>query len=167
MTAGWNSGNAFSTPPGDWTTYSPSSFLIFLQRDSCSNRQNICFCPGFVLAVEADRAVRPKIVGVSGFGRMAAFDAIHSAASDHIALAFYHKVDFFCCRVVVRPVRSSGSKIHQEKTVHHVGLVNQIPFSGTQADQKLVQNRVRMTADRLFFRILEVCDLRMRQRGSE
>src|SRR5271169_4449449 len=117
MTAGWNSGHTFSTPP-ELTTIDDLLFIL-MQRNACSNRQNIRFRPWLVLVVEAYRAVGPEIVGVSCFRRITAFDAVHPTASYHFALAVYHEIDFLRGRVVVRPVRSSRGKIHPEEAVHH------------------------------------------------
>src|SRR5580658_2052723 len=113
MIAGSNSGNAFSTPPG-LTTRIDYLLFIFMQRDAGSNGQDIGLGPGFVLVIEANCTVRAKIISVSRLRGIAAFDAVHSAARYHFSLAVDDQIDFFCCRVVVRPVRTSRSKIHPE-----------------------------------------------------
>ena len=71
---------------------------------------------------------------------MAAFDAVRAAAGHDFALAVHDQIDFVRSLMMVRPVRASGRKINHEKAVHHVRLINQVPLSGVQPDQKLVQN---------------------------
>jgi len=81
-----------------------------------------------------------KIVGVSRFGGMAAFDPIHSAASDHFALAVYYQIDFFCCRDDGEASCASGSKSIQKKTCPSVGFINQIPLPELRPTRSFVQN---------------------------
>src|SRR6185312_16501265 len=94
----------------------------------------------FVLVVKAHRAVGTKVVCVSSLGGVAAFDSVRAAASHNFTLAVHYQIDFFRSLMMVRPVRTPWRKIHPEKAVHYVRLINQVALSGVQSNQKFVQN---------------------------
>src|SRR5438874_6595285 len=57
-----------------------------------------------VLVVEADSAVLTKIVCVSGFGGIATFETIGSAARHHLTLSIKDQIDLFRYLMMMRKV---------------------------------------------------------------
>src|SRR5580692_6411199 len=106
-----------------------------------------------ILVVEADRAIRTKIIGVSRFGRMQALNSVHSPTSGHLSLSIQDEINFFCGFVVVRKICTRGREVHQEKVGDSVGRIDTVACSRTGSDQKLVEDRLRMALYRLLFQL--------------
>src|SRR5436305_1129951 len=68
---------------------------ILGRRNPRPHREDVRLGSRLVLVVEAHRTVRAKVISVTRFGRITAFNAVHSAASDHLALTFENEIDFF------------------------------------------------------------------------
>src|SRR5215472_14921469 len=96
--------------------------------------------PSLVLVVEANGAVLAEVIGITRFGGMAAFDAIGSAASNHIALAVDYKINLFGCLVMMRKVRAARCEVHQEQAGDHVGGIDGVALPGARTCQQLVQD---------------------------
>src|SRR5579862_6051829 len=61
--------------------------LLVRQPDARAYRQNVRLRSWLVLVVKTDRAIRPKVVGVTRLGRMPSFDSVGSSASHHFTFS--------------------------------------------------------------------------------
>src|SRR2546423_13571896 len=109
-----------------------------------------------VLVVEAHGAIGAEVISVSRLGGITAFNSVQTTAGNHLTLTLDHKVDFFRSLVVMGGIRPSRSKIHPEETGHHVCLIDRVARSRPRAKQQPVEDRGRMTRDRLFLDAIRI-----------
>src|SRR5579864_2559734 len=183
MIAGWDSLCALQnllSNPSQMNVYNPRTIcscmrtaktvalLIFIlgQRDPRSHGQDVGLGSRFVLVVEPHGAVGPEVICVSGFGGIAAFDAVVSAPGRHFALAVEDKINFFRDFMMMRKVRAAGREVYQKKTGHDIRLIDGVTLSGAWTEQKFIENRCGMPFDGFFLEVVHVDNLRFRRRAD-